>query len=190
VILSAIPYVYGILKGTNKPEITSWALWSLMGLTILLTYKSSGADANIWPSVFAFTNPIIVTVIALAKKGEKRKLSNLDWACIIVCLIALGAWGIVRTDKELSQYALYLSIAADACAAIPTINLVWREPMVDRPFAWGMFGVAELLSLFAVPEWVPAGYILPIYMFLGSWTIMTPLVLVRIKHRIPLKEWI
>ncbi|MHB0978041.1 MAG: hypothetical protein ACYC1K_01365 [Minisyncoccota bacterium] len=190
VILSAVPYVYGLLKGRNDPEITSWSLWSVIGLSLLLTYKSSGAESNIWPAVFGFTNPIIITVIAIVKKGERRKLNRLDWACVVLCVIALSMWLMVRTDKQLAQYALYLSIFADACAAIPTIALVWSNPMVDRPFAWGFFGIGYSLGLLAVPDTSFSNMILPVYMFVGSWSIMTPLVLVRIKNRVPLKEWI
>ena len=190
VVLSAVPYVYGLLKGRNSPEITSWSLWTIIGLSLLLTYKSSGAGSNVWPAVFGFLNPIVITAIAIVKRGERRQFSRLDWMCIVLCILALGMWLEVRTNREMSQYALYLSIFADACAAIPTIALVWKNPMVDRPFAWGMFGIGYSVGLLAVPEWSFSNAILPIYMFVGSWSIMTPLVLVRVKHRVPLKEWI
>ena len=185
-----MPYVYGLLKGRNSPEITSWSLWSVIGFSLLLTYKSSGAESNVWPAVFGFTNPIIITVIAVAKRGERRKLSRLDWVCVVLCAVALGMWLMVRADKQMSQYALYLSMFADACAAIPTIALVWKNPMVDRPFAWGMFGIGYSVGLFAVSEWTLSNAILPIYMLVGSWSIMTPLVLIRLKNRVPLKEWV
>ena len=183
-------YVYGLSKGRNDPEITSWSLWSVIGLSLLLTYKSSGAESIFWPAVFGFTNPIIITAIAIVKRGVRRKLSRLDCVCVVLCVVALSMWLMVRTDRQLAQYALYLSIFADACAAIPTIALVWKNPMIDRPFAWGMFGIGYSVGLLAVPEWTFSNAILPIYMFVGSWSIMTPLVLVRIKNRIPLKEWV
>lgn len=190
VVVSVIPYLYRIYEGKICPNVTSWGLWSIIGLTLLLTYKSSGADANIWPALFGFTNPIAITLLAIIKKGEKAKLDKLEWWCVAICLVSLGLWLLLRHDRSLSQYALYLAIVADAVAAIPTIRFVTKHPDQDRPFAWGMFGIAYGLALFAIPERTIAQIALPTYMVLGSGYITLQLIKFRVKSKIPLTEWV
>ena len=62
VIISIIPYAIRVHQGKIRPVLTSWSLWSLIGLALLLTYRSAGAEDNIWPAVFGFTNPTLITI--------------------------------------------------------------------------------------------------------------------------------
>ncbi len=190
VVVSAIPYVFRVWQGKIRPSITSWGLWSVIGFALLVTYRSSGAGANVWPAIFGFINPTVITVLAVVKRGERTKLSGLEWVCIAICFLSLGAWFLLRHDRSLVQWALYAAIVADAFAGFPTIGNAFTRPDLDRPFAWGMFAVAYLLALLAAPEWTAANYVLPIYMFLGAGTIACFLTRFRIRSKIPIKEWI
>ncbi|MEK7209134.1 MAG: hypothetical protein AAB677_02655, partial [Patescibacteria group bacterium] len=69
VVASVIPYSIRTYQGKVQPNLTSWSLWTLIGLALLLTYKSSGAEANVWPAVFGFTNPLLITIIVLRRHG-------------------------------------------------------------------------------------------------------------------------
>jgi len=191
VVASIIPYSLRVYQGKIHPNLTSWSLWSLIGLALLLTYKSSGAEANIWPAVFGFFNPMLVTFLIVARqRGRLKKPNKVEVACLAIGLISLGMWALVHESKELSQYALYLAIAADACAAIPTVVFLSKQPDEDRPFAWSLFAIAYGLAIFAITEPTFANYILPIYMFLMALTIAFPMVSYRWKRNIPLREWI
>jgi hypothetical protein len=190
VIISVIPYAIRTSQGKITPNLTSWSLWSLIGLALLLTYDSSGAEANVWPAVFGFFNPTFITVLAAKRRGEWTKPTKVEIVCIVICLLSLALWLAVRESRELVQYALYLAIVADACAAIPTIVFVWAQPLKDRPFAWGLFAVGYGLAIFAITEHTVANYILPLYMLLGASTITFLLAFPRWKRRIPLSEWV
>jgi hypothetical protein len=190
VIVSAIPYGIGVYRGKITPNLTSWSLWSLIGLALWLTYKSSGAEANVWPAVFGFTNPFVITLIILYKHGWWTKPNRIDIFCLLFGLLSLGIWLMVRESRELSQYALYIAIIADACAAVPTIMLVWIHPDADRPFAWTFFAIGYGLAIFAITEQTFANYILPVYMFFGALSIALPLVLYRWRKKLPLAEWV
>lgn len=190
VIASIIPYGLRTYQGKVQPNLTSFVLWTLISLTLLLTYRSSGAGANIWPAVFGFTNPLLITLLVLRRKGRMAKFSPLEKACLVLGLLSLGLWLVVRENKELSQWALYLAIVADLFAAIPTIRFVWTSPQDDRPFAWALFAVGYGLAIFAVPERTFANCVLPLYMFFGSFSITLPLAWYRWRHKIPLSEWL
>jgi hypothetical protein len=98
-------------------------------------------------------------------------------------------WMYMRSDPGLVQYALYVAILADLCAAVPTFKHLYNDPLEDRPIAWGIFAFGYGLALFAVPEYTFANCVLPVYMTLGSTTVMCILASHRIKHNIPIKEW-
>lgn len=190
VAISVIPYSIRTYQGKVQPILTTWSLWTLIGLALLLTYKSSGAEANVWPAVFGFINPLIITVIVVWRHGGWTRPNRIEAACLVFGLLSIGLWLEVRESKELSQYALYLAIVADLFAAIPTIAFVWAQPDGDRPFAWACFAVGYGMTIFAITEPTFANYILPLYMFVGALSITLPLVLYRLRHKIALSEWI
>ena len=190
VIVCVIPYSIRTYQGKIQPNLTSWSLWTLIGLALLLAYKSSGAEANVWPAVFGFTNPLIITILILWRRGRWTRPNQVEIICLAFGLLSFSLWFGVRESKELAQYALYLAIIADACAAIPTIVFVWTHPNGDRPFAWGFFAVGYGLAIFAITEHTFANYILTLYMFFGSLSITFPLVLYRWRQKAPLSEWV
>jgi hypothetical protein len=188
--MNIIPYAIRVHQGKIRPVPTSWSLWSIIGLALLLTYRSSGAKANVWPAVFGFTNPTLITILSIYR-GEKWKRPELhEWFCLAFGAVSLVTWWFVRQRQELSQYALYLAIVADLCAAIPTIVFFRREPDGDRPFAWFFYAIGYFIAIFAITERTFANYILPLYMTVGSLTATLLLVIPRIHRKIPLKEWI
>lgn len=190
VVVSAVPYGYRVYQGKIRPNITSWVLWSIIGLSLLLTYRSSGAKANVWPAVFGFTNPTIIAILAIWKKGDKESLGLTEKLCAAFCIVSLICWWYLRTNQNMVQFALYLAIISDGCAAIPTIFLVWRKPEIDRPFAWGMFAIAYGMAIFAISDHTIANYALPLWMFFGASSVTLPLAGHRIKNRMPACEWI
>jgi hypothetical protein len=190
VILSIIPYAIRVYEGKIRPVLTSWSLWSFIGLALLLSYRSSGADANVWPAVFGFTNPTLITIMSIWR-GEKLKKPEVhDWLCFGFGVVSLLVWWFVRQSLDLSQYALYLAIVADLCAAIPTLIFFMKEPEGDRSFAWFLFAVAYFVAIFAIKDQTFANYVLPLYMTVGSLIATLLLVIPRIRCRVGLKEWI
>lgn len=189
IILSVLPYLLRTFQRKIQPDLVSWGVWAVIGLSLLLTYRSSGATTNIWAAVFGFLNPLLVVIVAFWR-GERRKPNLLEITCLSIGLVSILLWFFVNQDKELSKYALFIGIFADACGAIPTIAFVWRNPDKDRPFAWLAFSIASFLNMFAIENQSVSNYALPVYMMLGSGFVAIPLVLHRLKNRLKWSEWI
>jgi len=189
VFLSIIPYAIRTYEGKIQPVATTWSLWSLIGLAVLLTYRSSGAEANAWPAVFGFVNPAVITILSVWRRGPWKKPTVWERFCFSFGVASLAMWIFMRQSPNLAQYALYVAIAADICAAIPTIVFVWREPDRDRPLAWVIFALGYFLAIFAIPQDTLANWILPLYMTLVALIVAFPLALHRLRHRVPLKYW-
>jgi len=189
VVLSAIPYVIRIYQRKITPNLVSWSIWTFLGLAILLTYRSSGAGDNIWPAVFGFTNPLMVAILAIWR-GKRKKPDSIEITCIVFGLVSIVLWFFVQNDPSSAQYALFIAIVADLWAAIPTVRFLWKSPMEDRPFAWGLFAIGYGIAIFAIKEHTFANYILPLYMSSTAALLSGFLTVYRIKNKIPLREWI
>jgi hypothetical protein len=189
IVLSIIPYAYGTYYRKIKPNLVSWSIWSIVGLALLLTYKSSGAKESLLPIVFGFLNPVVITGLAVWR-GEKKRPEPLEIACVVLGIATIVAWAFVRDDRRLSSFALGLGLIADACAAIPTIVSSWKSPKDDRPFMWLMFALGYGLAMFTISEHNIPNYALPVYMVAGSCFVAFPLIRYRINKKIPVSEWI
>jgi len=190
VIISIVPYAIRVWQRKIHPVPTSWFLWSLIGLAILLTFKSSGAENNVWPAVFSFTNPILIVIISSWRGNKWERPSFLEMICLGIGIVSLIMWIFIHNNRGLATLALCLAVTADACGALPTIKSLLRRPERDRPFSWMLFAFAYFLSIFSITENTFANYILPIYMTLGSLSIGSILCIYRLKKKISIREWI
>lgn len=188
VIISIIPYAVRTYQGKIKPNLTTWSLWTFIGLTLFLTYQSSGAKANIWPAVFGFANPFLIVFLVIRRERKWKKPDKTEKICLTAGLISILMWFFMKEEASLAQYALYVAILADACASVPTIFFVWKHPEDDRPFTWTFFALGYGLSIFAISERTTANYALPIFMFFAPIAIAWPLIRYRIGK--PWREWL
>src|SRR5229473_2868274 len=92
VFLSIVPYAIRTYEGKIQPVPTTWSLWSLIGLAVLLTYRSSGAEANVWPAVFGFVNPVLITILSVWKGTQWKKPSSAERFCSLAGVVSLGRW--------------------------------------------------------------------------------------------------
>jgi hypothetical protein len=189
VFLSIVPYAIRTYEGKIQPVPTTWSLWSLIGLAVLLTYRSSGAEANAWPAVFGFVNPILITILSVWRQSKWKRPTLTEQFCLFFGAGSLVMWIFMRQKPNLAQYALYVALAADICAAIPTIIFVWKEPDRDRPLAWVIFAIGYLLAVFAIQQDTLANWIVPLYMSVVALVVAFPLALYRVRRRVPLKHW-
>ena len=188
-MVSAMPYAIRVYQRKITLNLISWIIWSIIGWALLATYDASGATSNIWPAILGAANPTIITVLAWWR-GSSKKIDGWDIACGLIGIIAIASWILVRNEPSKVQFALYLAIIADACAGIPILKFVWKNPHEDRPFAWGMFGIGYGLSILAITEHTFANYALPVYMLIAASMICGVLCVYRIRNRLPITEWV
>lgn len=191
VLLSAIPYCIRVYQGKIKPNPVSWFVWSLMGLALLLAYRSSGAEDSVWPAVFGFTNPLLVLLISILKYPKNIKIPDAtEWFCLVLGVISLILWYQFQDSEYLSQYALYIALFADMMALIPTFRYLLVKPKDDRPLMWLVYAFGYGISILAIQDHTFANYALPVYMSIGGTIIAIPLIIYRLKNKISIKEWL
>lgn len=188
-ITSIIPYLIGIIRGVIVPNRVTWAIWSVVGITIWITTLTNPLSDHI-TKMFAFVlafNPTIVFVITLWK-GSTEPISKAERFAILISAIAIMLW--LFTMNSPGFLPTFLAILADICALVPTIRFVNQYPDQDRPTAWMLFMIGSIFAISGIQNWNIESLILPVYMTIGAFLIVLPLVHYRIKNQIPLREWV
>ena len=190
IFVSAVPYVIGTWRRTITPNVTTWSLWSFIGIVLFITYRGSGAQESLFAAICGIVNPVIITTVAMIRRNAWEKLTKTEIWCVVLCVSAMMVWVVMRGEPWIVQWALYITLVADMFAAWPTILGARKEPEKDRPFAWGMFALGSAVNILAIKEHTVANYAYPVYMALGGGLIAWLLTFYRIKRKIPLREWI
>jgi hypothetical protein len=190
VLVSVIPYVYGISKNKIIPNPISWILWSIIGTVLFITVWSNpnSDSATIIFAAIIMINPMIVSLLSIIKKLKWIKVDRWDVLAVLISLIAITFY-YFQSNKE-GLIPLVLAITADVCAFIPTIKSAIRRPVDDRPAMWLCFMLGALLTIISIEELNWTSGLLPGYMMICSCFVIFPLIRFRLKMQIPLREWI
>lgn len=155
--LGFIPYVIGTLRGTTKPNKTTWLIWAAMGVIIAASYFSAGASDSAWlPAAYAIG---IFIVAALSLRFGEKGWTKLDLFCLLGAGVGLLLWWLTSEPT----FALYLTITVDAIGFIPTLRKAYERPESEDRLAWCLFLVADALNIFAISEWTLAQASYPVY---------------------------
>ena len=150
-VLSFIPYIRAILKGSTRPSGPSWWTWFLITTVTVSSSWASGAtwQVLILPIWLCFSQAFIA--LLSLKRGDNN-WDKLNIFCIGFSVVGLLLW--LFTKQPL--YALALSILADIFASIPNIRHVWKNPEQEDKLAWSLGWLSSLLQIFAISIWTLA----------------------------------
>jgi hypothetical protein len=192
VLFAELVYLHRVWTKKIEINIVSFALWTLIEFTLMVTYKASGAEENFLVVVILFLTVAATLVMGILRREERGSLNWLERMSAYVCTVSLLAYAVlVFTEQtQYSQYALYTGLVAELMAAIPTWQHVWNKPWKDRPLIWFLLGCGYGVSLKAVPSWTPADYLLPFTVMFVCLNVMIPTALWRIRKKISIQEWI
>ncbi|MDE1924606.1 MAG: hypothetical protein KGH79_00275 [Patescibacteria group bacterium] len=158
---SVIPYIRDMLKGTTRPNIVSWSLWTLLQVIAIGAQISAGASWSLLFIVAMTFNTILVVILSATGYGYKG-YSWVDWTCLFFAIAAIVLWWATRN----SIFALVLAVSADLLASIPTIVKTYKEPQSETAVAWYLVTVASALGILSTTKIDIANLIYPIYFFI------------------------
>lgn len=143
-LVSLVPYIWVTLKGTNKPHLFTWIIWTLLtGIAFALQY-TEGAGAGAWSGFITTFLCLFITILAI-KFGEKN-ITRSDWVVFIAALAAIPLW--LMTDNALLA-VIWVSVI-DSIGYFPTLRKSWHKPyeeMLLHPIVAGLKHVTILLAV-------------------------------------------
>lgn len=182
-----LPYIIDILRG-KIPSKASWIIWSIIGISLGLSYKTAGANASIWVPVSYAICPLLVLAVTFYKDPSPMKTwPRIDRMFLYAAVLCLVPWIVFKTAESykilpdwgwiLPRITLYGGIIIDGCGAVPTIVESWKDPENESFLGWIAWGIGNILNLLAVEIWVPDIAAYPIYMAIPSSLIIPALFL-------------
>lgn len=185
--ISILPYAISIFRGTVKPNRISWFIWSVIGFAFWLITPQSADHVTKMLTVIFWVNPTLVFVLTLIK-GEYIKPDRLETFSLLVGLSAILIWLIYRESSGVLP--TLIAIAADFCALLPTLRFVITAPDEEAPLAWICFFLGSFIAVFGIEHYTLESLLLPVYMTIGAFLVVFPLIRYRIRMRIPVRYWI
>lgn len=181
---SAAQYAYDTLKGRNRPNRVTWALWAVAPMIGFFAQLSQHVGLQ---SLLTFSigfGPLLVLIASFVNRKAFWKLTTFDILCGSVSLLALVLWALTGRGFV----ALVLSIVADFFAAVPTIKKSYLEPESESgfPFLWG--ALAALTTLLTIKMWSVSNSAYGFYVLLTDSLIAALVLLPSIRFRKPYRK--
>lgn len=177
-IVSAVPYVRDMLQGTTRPNIVSWGIWCLVQAIFAAAQFSAGASLSIVLPAFEVATVGLIVVLGLAGYGYK-KYRPLDFVCLALALGAIVLWQMTKDPAV----ALWMSVAADVLAAVPTFIKAYRDPKSETLSAYLLVALSAVAAAFASNVADIPNLLWPANIFFGNTLIVCLILLGRRRMR-------
>jgi hypothetical protein len=143
-------YLRGTLRGTTRPSRVSWALWAAAPLIAFAAQVTEHTSLRLSLVTFVLGfGPALILAASFANPQAYWRLGRFDWACAAIATAALAAWAATRRG----DVAIALAIAADLCAALPTIAKSWSHPASESSGTYIASGTGAAITLLTVRHW-------------------------------------
>lgn len=139
-----IPYLIHTIKGTNKPHIFTWVIWTVLTGIAACAMAAGGAGAGGWVTFFTAAMCVAITFTAL-RNGEKN-ITKSDWIMFLAGLTAIPIW--VVTDNPV--YSVWIITLIDLAAIYPTFRKSWIKPDEENSFMYGLNVPRHAIGLLAM----------------------------------------
>ena len=145
---SYIPYIYHILKGTTKPHVYTWILWSLTPLLAAEAIFEGGG--GIFSAINIGVGSILATIILLLSfRYGSKNITTFDTVALTTGLLAAIVWWYF--DSPLIAISMVAFI--EAVGFLPTYRKIWNEPWSESTVAWSLFVSGNICALAALDQY-------------------------------------
>lgn len=143
-IAAHIPYLLQTIKGTNKPHIFTWIIWTLLTFIAAAVQYVGGAGMGAWITFITGLICVVITVFAF-QKGEKN-ITRSDWVMFIAGLLTIPLWA--ATNSPL--WSIIMITAIDCSAFYPTFRKSWHKPHEENTFMYGFNIPRHVVSIASI----------------------------------------
>lgn len=173
-LTGSIGYTLDVIKGKTRPNRITWFMWALAPLIAFAAEIHENAGPQSVLTFMVGFGPLIVFIASFVNRRSVWKLSHFDIICGALSMLGLILWLLTRHG----DFAIALSIAADAMAAVPTVVKSWREPDSESYQVFLAAIISSSLTLLTIDHWTFASWGFPLYILLIDAILFT---LVRFK---------
>lgn len=143
-VAAHLPYLLATLKGTNKPHLFTWIIWSLLTFIAFAAQIAGNAGAGAW--VTGMTGVICVVILIAALRRGERDITRSDWAMFLGGLAAIPVW-LATSDPV---WSVLIVVGVDCAAFWPTFRKSWKKPYEENSFMYGFNIPRHVMALCAL----------------------------------------
>lgn len=174
--VSALPYIYDILKNRTKPHAFSWFVWAF--LTATACAAQLAAHAGIGAVVLAVSSSLVVVIFLLSLWKGERKFDLVDWICLGGALLAMAAWH----ETGNPTVAVILVTITDAAGFVPTFRKGWKTPYGETLSTYALAALGMGCSLFALESYSLTTWLYPASLVITNTLFVALVVEQRARH--------
>ncbi len=167
------PYFKDVLKGTKKPHVFTWAIWSLLTGLIFFIQITDGGGAGAW--VTGLESLCCFAILAVAYANGEKNITRIDWFCFITALVAIALWLLAHQPL----LAVFLVIAADILGYGPTLRKSWHKPHEETAMLYTLSSIHWLLSIVALQSLTVVNWLYPGVIFMIDIILVAELLIRR-----------
>ena len=168
VMLSYLPYLVAIFRGTNKPHLFSWVIWALVTAVVVTAQIAEHAGPA---TLITATTFVLCSIIAwLAFRQGEKHITISDWVMLVLSLTAIPVW-IMTSDPF---WSVVIVTAINTAAYYPTFRKAWRKPFEEHILMYAINIPRHMLTIAATTtySWTtlmyPASVVLVCILLFGS----------------------
>jgi len=158
-LLGSVRYAVATLSGSARPNLVTWSLWAAAPLIGFFAQLDAGVGLPAVLTLAAGVGPLVVVTSGLVSRHHRARIGPFDVACATVAVIALGVWlGLGR-----APLAVFVAVAADGIAALPTIRKAWHDPGSENLLFYVLVGIGATITLSTISSWEPSAWAFAVY---------------------------
>ena len=143
-VVSFAPYLWATLRGTNKPHLFTWIIWTLLTAIAFALQYLEGAGSGSWSGAVSTLFSVAILVAAI-RHGEKH-ITRSDWVVFLLALMAIPIWLITQN----AAWAAVWVTAIDGAGYIPTMRKSWIKPYEEMTTTHALSMIKHVCVLLAV----------------------------------------
>lgn len=169
-----IPYYRDIIKGTTRPHIYSWLVWSILSMIIFGLQITNGAGAGSF--VVLTAGLLCIGVFALGLKNGTRDITRQDTIFFVVALIALVLW-LFAKQPVLSSILITIT---DMFSFLPTLIKGYRKPYTETLSFYALTSLRYILTILSLGQYNLVTALDPILVWVAN-VVMSVTLIIRRK---------
>jgi hypothetical protein len=140
-VAAHVPYFLTTLRGTNKPHIFTWVIWSLLTFIAFAGQVAGHAGPGAW--VTGATGVICLFITFATFRNGETRITRSDWLMFLGGLAAIPLW--MATDDPV--WSIIIVTGIDCSAFYPTFRKSWRRPFEENSFMYGFNIPRHMIAL-------------------------------------------
>ncbi|MGF6373407.1 hypothetical protein OKW40_006223 [Paraburkholderia sp. RAU6.4a] len=146
-LVAFLPYGLAIWRGTVRPHLFTWLIWSLVTAIAAVGQFVAGAGPSAWCTA-AIAATCFFVLVSSVFRGERQRTA-FDWLCLAAALSAIPLW-IFTNDPTLS---ICLVTLIELVGLAPTVRKTIRDPWSESLLYFALCVFKYALAILALPKW-------------------------------------